>query len=331
MVRVAPDPEPRHARARPRRAGCAESRAECVSDDYYGTRCRSSAFDATTLHINNGNEPEYLDPTMAHDTASSALISQLFEGLTTYGHGDMRPVAAGAIAYDKSDDNRYFRFHLRPDAKWSDGKPVTARDYEYTWRRLLRPETASQAATTVYAIKNAELVNQGKLRVAKGELALLDAPRAGSAVRSSVPKGTAVRILAESPRKVLTALPPLAAPKLVPGVDFDAKAGSLAFSGEKPEGGGEGGAKGSDVEVLEQGPSIECNGEPSHYFLSRRPAAKGTCPAAPSANPPPKSASPWWSASTSGPPTRRPSTRRLPPPRNAAATSRWRASSSTIA
>jgi ABC-type transport system substrate-binding protein len=48
------------------------------------------------------------------------------------------PVQGVATRWDQSADNRLFRFHLRPDARWSDGRPVTAADFEYAWKRALR-------------------------------------------------------------------------------------------------------------------------------------------------------------------------------------------------
>ncbi len=253
-------------------AGCGGT-----EEAYFGTTSRSSAFETTTFHVNNGNEPEYLDPGMAHDTASSALIHQMFEGLTAFGYGDMHPVQAGAIRYEKSADNRYFRFHLRPDAKWSDGKPVTAHDYAYAWRRVLRPITASQAATTIYSIKNAELFNQKKLLVTKAATVLLDSPAATSSGATTLPEGTAVQIVAEGPKVVLTGFAPLAAPAAGRGVEFDKKAGTLAVAGGKAEG-ASGGLKDATVLVLDRGPSVECNGDPDHWFLVEKDGQKGYLP-----------------------------------------------------
>ena len=66
---------------------------------------------------------------MSTDSASSTLIHDLFEGLVVKHPQDLRPTQGVATHYDKSADNRIYRFHLRKEARWSDGKPVTAHDF----------------------------------------------------------------------------------------------------------------------------------------------------------------------------------------------------------
>lgn len=129
---------------------------------WYGSTERGGR-DPATLVINGGGEPEYLDPGKSTDTASSSRIYQMFEGLTAYGPGDLRPVQGVATHYEKSDDNRFFRFHLRPEARWSDGRPVTAHDFEYAWKRVLRPATASKSAVNLHVLRNGEAFNLGKI------------------------------------------------------------------------------------------------------------------------------------------------------------------------
>ena len=92
----------------------------CTSADdkpYFGATERSGK-DVHTFYFNNGAEPEYLDPTMAHDSASTALVIQMFEGLTAYDAKDLHPVQAGAVSWDQTEDNRLFRFHLRAESRW---------------------------------------------------------------------------------------------------------------------------------------------------------------------------------------------------------------------
>jgi oligopeptide transport system substrate-binding protein len=174
--------------------------AACSSQDreFYGTTTRTGKA-ATTFYANNSSEPEYLDPGMSHDTASSNLIYQMFEGLTTYDPKDTHPVQGVASRWDQSDDNRVFRFHLRDDSRWSDGKPVTAHDFEYAWKRVLRPATASIAAANLYVIKNGELFNQSKLKVTRRDVDLASAPDAGAPSLARLPKGTAVVVLGPAP------------------------------------------------------------------------------------------------------------------------------------
>ncbi len=149
-----------------RRAAVIVALATAACDDarspYFGAAARAER-DPHTFHVNNGGEPEYLDPGKCSDGGCAALVTQLFEGLTRYSPEDGHPVQGVAQSYDKSDDNRLFRFHLRRDARWSDGRPVTAGDFEYAWKRALRPATASRAAGNLSALKNAERFRLGEL------------------------------------------------------------------------------------------------------------------------------------------------------------------------
>jgi oligopeptide transport system substrate-binding protein len=173
----------------------------CARDDtsaYFGATTRTGK-DPGTLYVNSAGEPEYLDPGKCSDTLSGALIAQLFEGLTRDDPRDGHPVQGVAMRWDQSDDNRLFRFYLRPDARWSDGKPVTAHDFAYAWKRVLRPSTASRAAANLYVLRNGELFSQGKLKALRADLPLLAEPYAGAPERARLRKGTAVQILGPSP------------------------------------------------------------------------------------------------------------------------------------
>src|SRR4029079_16794121 len=102
--------------------------AACDAEDaspYFGASSRAGK-DIATFYVNNGAEPEVLDPGKSADGASTALIVQMFEGLTTPDPRDAHPIQGVATHWEESDDHRLFRFHLRPDARWSDGKQVTA-------------------------------------------------------------------------------------------------------------------------------------------------------------------------------------------------------------
>src|SRR5699024_6384917 len=106
-------------------------------------------------------EPPSLDPALATDTTSGWVLEHLFEGL--YTKDQQGKIVKGAVAEVKvSDDQRVYTFTLRKDAKWSDGSPVTAQDFEYAWKRVLTPETGSQFAFYLYYLKGAEAYNKGK-------------------------------------------------------------------------------------------------------------------------------------------------------------------------
>lgn len=91
------------------------------------------------------DEFDSLDPQLLEGTEASGLARDLFEGLYSLGP-DGATVPGVATHHDVSDDNLTYTFHLRDTAKWSDGKPVTAGDFVYAWRRAVDPATASPYA-----------------------------------------------------------------------------------------------------------------------------------------------------------------------------------------
>ena len=112
------------------------------------------------LRTNNSSEPGTLDPTLAQGTHESWVLDHIFEGLMKKGQ-DGTIVPGMAKEYTLADDGVTYTFTLRDDIKWSDGKPVTANDFEYTWKRALDPELAAYYAYQFYYIKGAEAYNTG--------------------------------------------------------------------------------------------------------------------------------------------------------------------------
>jgi len=170
-------------------AGCEDERSPT-----FGTAERPNR-DIGTLYVNNGGEPEHLDPGKCGDRMSSTLVMQLFEGLTAIDPRDGHPVQGVATAWDQSDDNRLFRFYLRAGAAWSDGQPVTAHDFAYAWRRVLRPATASRSVSHLYLLKNGARFHQGRLMVLRAASALLDAPQEGARPIARLEAGAVVEIV----------------------------------------------------------------------------------------------------------------------------------------
>jgi oligopeptide transport system substrate-binding protein len=105
-------------------------------------------------------EPTSMDPNLAGDH-SIWYVDQVFEGLYKV-LDDGKLIMLGARSLEVAKDGLTWTFKLNPAAKWSDGKPVTARDYEFSWKRALDPKLASDTATFFYAIKGAEDYNTGK-------------------------------------------------------------------------------------------------------------------------------------------------------------------------
>lgn len=115
------------------------------------------------LNLSNG-EPTSIDPAKAFDDDSMEVVNNLFEGLTRLDKNH-QPKPAVAERIEESEDGLTYTFHLRDNAKWSNGEPVTAEDFEYAWKRVMDPETASSAAHLMFFIKNAEDYNEGKASV----------------------------------------------------------------------------------------------------------------------------------------------------------------------
>jgi len=103
-----------------------------------------------------GTEVTTIDPGTMTALNDGRVAAAFFEGLTVLDPVDLEPRPGVAEAWDVSDDGLTYTFHLRPDAKWSDGRPVTAEDFAYSWRRVLTPANAAEYAYMLYPIHGAE-------------------------------------------------------------------------------------------------------------------------------------------------------------------------------
>ena len=106
------------------------------------------------------SEPPSLHPGLATDTTSGVILTNTFEGLMTMVDGVA--VASGAESYTISDDLLTYTFKLREGAKWTNGDPVTADDYAYSWDWVLNPDNLSEYASILYPINGAEAYNLGE-------------------------------------------------------------------------------------------------------------------------------------------------------------------------
>jgi len=132
----------------------------------------------TVLRRGNAVEPETLDPHKATGTPEAVILNDLFEGLMVPA-ADGTAIPGAAQSMDISPDGKTYRFTLRTDGRWSNGDPVTAEDFVYSFRRALAPETAADFAPVFRVIKGASAYQTGKDRdpnhlavTAKGPLAL---------------------------------------------------------------------------------------------------------------------------------------------------------------
>ena len=119
---------------------------------------------AADLVIVNGGEPESLDPAIVTLAADMRITKALFEGLLRLDGETGRPVPGWAESWDLSPDGKIYTFHLRSNAMWSTGEPLTAEDVLYSWRRALNPATAADYAGQLFYIRNAEAFYTGKLK-----------------------------------------------------------------------------------------------------------------------------------------------------------------------
>ncbi len=117
--------------------------------------------DNGVFHRGLGNEPRTLDPHRAIGTSASILIYDLFEGLMTVD-AEGRLVHGAAEQWEVSDDGLVYVFRLRENLRWSDGRPKTAEDFVYSFRRLMDPNTAARYASFLYLIENGRAVNTGE-------------------------------------------------------------------------------------------------------------------------------------------------------------------------
>ncbi len=110
----------------------------------------------------SGSEPESLDPQVPTGQPEARVLMAFYDGLVEYHPKTMDPIPAIAESWEPSPDGTEYTFHLRKNAKFSNGEPITAKDFVYTFRRALSPELAAQNAYLSYYIKYAEAYNSGK-------------------------------------------------------------------------------------------------------------------------------------------------------------------------
>ena len=113
-------------------------------------------------HRGNDADPETLDQHKTSTVYEANILRDLYEGLVVYDAA-AKVVPGVAESWELSDDGKTYTFHLRGDAKWSNGDPVTAGDFVYSFRRIMLPETGAKYANVLYPIANAEKIHAGEL------------------------------------------------------------------------------------------------------------------------------------------------------------------------
>ena len=120
---------------------------------------RQSVTDEQQLRILVSTEPESLDPHQATAEPAITIIRELFEGLVGCHPDGLEVVPGVAQSWSLDDAETTYTFNLRKDAKWSDGRLMTAADFKRAWLRILNPETAASYAYLLYPIEGAEVYN----------------------------------------------------------------------------------------------------------------------------------------------------------------------------
>ncbi len=122
----------------------------------------SAAHAGDELHRATAGEPDTLDPHKTFGATGLIIEFDLFEGLMTYDAAG-NPIWGLAQSMERSDDGLRYSYRLREGLVWSDGTPLTAEDFVYSFRRMFDPETASIYASLYHAIANGRAVNSGDL------------------------------------------------------------------------------------------------------------------------------------------------------------------------
>ncbi len=118
--------------------------------------------DKQVLNLASLSDIPTMDTSLATDMVAFNVFNQVMEGLYTLDDKDKAVPGVAEGDPEKSADGKTWTIKLRDDAKWSNGDPVTAQDFVYSWQRTLAPDTGSEYAYIMYDVKNAEAVNLGK-------------------------------------------------------------------------------------------------------------------------------------------------------------------------
>lgn len=195
--------------------GCSGISAD---SEYFG---RVTPPEGQVLHYVSGSEPQTMDPQVGTGAPEARIYAALFDGLTEYHPQTAQPMPSLAERWDVNEDNSEFLFHLREDARWSDGLPITAQDVVYSWRRAVSPELASPYAYLAFHIQYSQAYNESGFFVRDSEAGqyLLNGDVDGddtqnASSRVTLPGDEASRSMAYDARPNLAAL--VAGKELVP-------------------------------------------------------------------------------------------------------------------
>ncbi|WP_457935754.1 peptide ABC transporter substrate-binding protein [Mesorhizobium sp. 10J20-29] len=144
------------------------------------------ALSETVYNRGNSADPESLDPHKTSTVYEAHILRDLFLGLVTEDQ-NAETIPGAAESWTVSDDGTVYTFKLREGAVWSDGSPVTADDFVYSFQRLQDPATAAEYASMLYVIKNGEEVNTGKMKPEELAVKAVDANTFEVTLKSPTP------------------------------------------------------------------------------------------------------------------------------------------------
>ena len=125
--------------------------------------CSSGRDRSNTLRVATDTEPAALDPHLVTGYTEHRILVSLFEGLTTLDQKTLAVEPGAAESWTISADQLVYTFKIQPNARWSDGTPVTAHDFVYGWKRHLSPDLGSEYSYMLWCLKNAQAYNEGKI------------------------------------------------------------------------------------------------------------------------------------------------------------------------
>jgi oligopeptide transport system substrate-binding protein len=137
--------------------GAISCRVLATNEEFFG---KTTPPASNILRYVNGGEPESLDPALSSGQPEARIYMALYEGLVEYDPKSLNPIPAIAETWEINNDSSELVFHLRKNARWSNGDPIKASDFVYSLRRNLSPTLGSRTAAIAYQIRYAQAFNQ---------------------------------------------------------------------------------------------------------------------------------------------------------------------------
>lgn len=146
--------------------------------------------------FSNGTEIKTVDPALVTGQPEGRVVRALFEGLCSWDPQDLSPQPGVAARWEISDDKLVYTFHLRDDARWSNGEAVTAEDFVWSYRRFLHPRTGAEYAYELWYLVGAEKYSSGRVEI--GDPVEVELPQRPPGARpyasGEIRRGTLIRM-----------------------------------------------------------------------------------------------------------------------------------------